>query len=103
MKWRRLLDAGVDQYSALGEHHINSGRWTVWGGFQLENTRQYSRPRRRERRWEVDSPFLCALAVRYVAHKSSFTDPQLLRPAAYYQKPPPKQFIIFFNEQDNVG
>lgn len=24
-EWRRLLDADVDQYWALGEHHINSG------------------------------------------------------------------------------
>lgn len=27
-KWRRLLDAGVDQYSTRNEHHINSERWT---------------------------------------------------------------------------
>lgn len=73
MKWRRLLDAGVDQYSALGEHHINSGRWTVRGGFSW-NTRQYSCSTE-GKTLEVDSPFLCALAVRSAAHKSSSADP----------------------------
>lgn len=60
-------------------------------GLRGFSTREHSsifRPRRRERRWEVDSPFLCALAVRYVAHKSSSTDPQLLYPVAYYQNHP---------------
>lgn len=33
-----------DQYSLRREHHINSGRWTVWGVL-VEHTRQYSTQR----------------------------------------------------------
>lgn len=91
MKWRRLLDAGVDQYSVPFrglKHHINSGRWTVrkrgfWSDYGilllLLLLRQYypeNEPTKDEERKDVgkvDSPFLCALSVAlYAVHKSSF-------------------------------
>lgn len=37
-KWRRLLDAGVDQYSTRNEHHINSKRWTSAPSLSLSSS-----------------------------------------------------------------